>query len=364
MTIFNLPDLGEGLPDAEIREWLIKEGDSVKEDQLIVTVETAKAVVEVPSPFTGKIVKLYGQAGDVIKTGSPLVGFETDAGSVVGNIEVGHTVIQESATGVTARSVENAGIKATPAVRKYARSLNVDLSQVTGTGPHGSITQQDVDNANANPSAPEEGYETLHGVRRFMAIAMAKAHQEVPTICIMDDADINHFTKEDDITLRLIRAVCAACKAEPALNVHFDGVNYRRKLFEEVNLAIAVDTPLGLYAPVIKDASSKDNKELRAQIEKFKELAHAQEFPREDLQGATITLSNFGVFVGRYAYAMVVPPTVAIIGVGKLRQQVVAVNNEAVVHRVLPISLTVDHRAITGGEAARFLAAILNDLQS
>lgn len=368
MTVFNLPDLGEGLPDAEIREWLVNEGDDVKEDQPIVSMETAKAVVEVPSPFTGKILKLHGNPGDVVKTGSPLVSFESDekapdAGTVVGSIEVGEKVIQESATGIQPSAAEKSGIKATPVVRKLARSLNIDLSAVTGTGPHGSITKKDVENAGGAAPQAVEGFENLHGVERFMGIAMASAHKEVPPITIVDDADINHFTKDDNITLRLIRAVSAACKVEPKLNAHFNGKNMSRKLFDEINLAIAVDTPAGLYAPVIKDAGNKSKDALREKINQFKEQAKAQEFPPEDLHDATITLSNFGVYVGRYASAMVVPPTVAIIAVGKLRQQVVAVDNEPAVHSILPISLTVDHRAITGGESARFLAALIADLE-
>lgn len=373
MTVFNLPDLGEGLPDAEIREWLVNEGDHVNEDQPIVSMETAKAVVEVPSPFTGKILTLHGSPGDVVKTGAPLVSFESDekvpaekpkdAGTVVGNIEVGDNVLQESATGIKPRASEKSGIKATPAVRKLARSLNIDLSTITGTGPHGSITRQDIESASSAPAQSAEDFENLHGVERFMGIAMSNAHKEVPPITIVDDADIQHFTKDDNITLRLIRAVCAACDVEPKLNAHFDGKNMSRKLFDNINLAIAVDTPAGLYAPVIKDAKNKSDTELREKINQFKEQAKAQEFPPEDLKDATITLSNFGVFVGRYASAMVVPPTVAIIAVGKLRQQVVAVDNQPAVHRMLPISLTVDHRAITGGEAARFLAALIADLQ-
>lgn len=376
MRVFNLPDLGEGLPDAEIREWLVKEGDEVKVDQPIVSMETAKALVDVPSPYQGRIVKLYGQQGDIIKTGTPLVGYELsgenrelpkasaheDAGTVVGNIEVGSRVLRESATGIQPRAATGA-IKITPAVRSLAKELNVDINKITPTGPHGTITVQDVKQA-ADTAAPQEGFEQLHGPRRAMAITMAQAHASVVPVTIVDDADIHHFSSSEDITLRIIRAVIAACKAEPELNAHFDGKNLARKIFPEINLGLAVDTLKGLYVPVLKDIGSLNTENLRSRIEEFKTLAKKQEFPREMLQDATITLSNFGVFVGKYASPIVVPPMVAIIGVGKKRDAAVVVEGKMEAHSILPISLTFDHRAITGGEAARFLAAFITDLQS
>jgi 2-oxoisovalerate dehydrogenase E2 component (dihydrolipoyl transacylase) len=371
MKIFNLPDLGEGLPDAEIREWLINEGDEVKVDQPIVSMETAKALVDVPSPYTGRIIKLYGKSGDIIKTGHPLVGFESeivpqkDSGTVVGSIEVGTQVLKESPMGLQPKVTTSGGIKATPAVRAMAKQLNVDLGKVKPTGPGGTITVQDINQASENVQQNiPEGFEPLHGVRRAMAITMALAHNQIVPVNIVDDADIQHFTPSDDITLRLIRAVIAACEAEPAVNAHFDGKSLSCKLFKEINLGLAVDTAKGLYVPVLKDIASLNKEQLRARINQFKEQAQKQEFPREELQHATITLSNFGIFAGRYANPIIVPPTVAIIGVGKIRDEVVAIAGKVEVHKIIPISLTVDHRAITGGEAARFLAAFIADLQN
>lgn len=374
MKIFYLPDLGEGLPDAEIREWLIKEGDVVKVDQPIVSMETAKALVDVPSPYDGRISKLYGKPGDIIKTGNPLVGYEhtgehaqhetSDAGTVVGSIEVGSKVISESPMGIQPQQSGQTAIKITPAVRALAKQLNVALDQISPTGPGGSITVQDVKAAGEKMAELAIGFEALQGVRRAMAVNMTQAHAVVVPVTLVDDADIQHFGPSEDITLRLIQAIVAACEKEPALNAHFDGKNISRKLFNEVNLGLAVDTPKGLYVPVIKQANSQTKEQLRKTINEFKEQAKQQEFSKETLQGATITLSNFGVFVGRYANPIVVPPTVAIIAIGKLREEVVAVAGKVEIHRIMPISLTFDHRAITGGEAARFLAALISDLQS
>jgi 2-oxoisovalerate dehydrogenase E2 component (dihydrolipoyl transacylase) len=370
MKIFYLPDLGEGLPDAEIREWLIKEGDEVKIDQPIVSMETAKAVVDVPSPYTGRITKLHGQAGDIIKTGNPLVEYDQpeqpnqDSGTVVGSIEVGHTVIKESPTGLQPKQSVGDNIRVTPAVRALAKELNIDLAQVTPTGPGGTITLNDIRQTAAKDSGPAVGFELLHGVRRHMAVTMAQAHASVVPVTLVDDADIHHFGPSEDITLRLIRAINIASKAEPALNAHFDGKNLSRRVFQEINLGLAVDTPKGLYVPVIHHADTLTNEDLREQINNFKKQAQSQEFTKESLQGATITLSNFGIFIGRYANPVVVPPTVAIIGIGKLRDEVVAASGQPVIHRIMPISLTFDHRAATGGEAARFLAALIADLEA
>lgn len=377
MKIFYLPDLGEGLPDAEIREWLIQEGDIVKVDQPIVSMETAKALVDVPSPYNGRITKLCGQPGDIIKTGNPLVEYEyageqqqpetkrEDTGTVVGSIEVGDRVLKEAPTGVQPRESASTNVRITPAVRALAKELQVDLDKVKPTGPNNTITVQDIKNA-SHPTTEvlQPGFEALHGVKRSMAINMAQAHAAVVPVSLMDDADIQHFSKDEDITLRLIRAMVAACRAEPALNAHFDGKNLSRKLFDEINLGIAVDTTKGLYAPVIKNADSKSKEDLRSAINSFKEQAKQQEFSKDVLQGGTITLSNFGTFVGRYANPIVVPPSVAIVGIGKSRDQVVAVDGKFEIHKIMPVSLTFDHRAVTGGEAARFLAAFIADLES
>lgn len=373
MKIFNLPDLGEGLAEAEIREWYVKEGDEVKTEQPLVAVETAKALVDVPSPHSGKIVKLYGKPGDIIKTGKPLVEFADttatdDSGTIVGKVEVGHKVLKESATGIENKTISSARFKAMPAVRALAKALNVDLEQVTPTGPQGSITLEDVKNASgkiSQPSTPSHVFnEPLHGARRAMASNIAMAHREIVPVTLMDFADIHHWSTDEDFTLRIIRAITLACHAEPALNAHFDGKSLTRQLYKDINLGLAVDTVDGLYVPVIKNVNHCNKTELREIINQFKAYAKKQAFPLEALQGATITLSNFGTIAGRYANPMIVPPTVAIIGTGKSSDEVVPIGGKAVIHRILPLSLTFDHRAVTGGEAARFLAALIDDLQN
>ncbi len=372
MSIFKLPDLGEGLPDAEINEWHIKVGDIVKTDQPLVSMETAKAVVEVPAPQDGKIIKLYGKPGDIIKTGSPLIEFESaekreDTGTVVGNIESTGQIVKENfIIGKEQQQSGSSRIKATPAVRALAKKLNIDLATITATGANGIITLQDVEQASqktANNHDKQQG-EPLRGVRRTMAIVMAQSHAEVVPVTIYDDADIHAWRENSDITARLIQAVVAACQAEPALNTLYDGKAMQRFPQQHVNLGLAMDTPDGLFVPVIKAAENKSVQQLRETIDRFKKTVRSREIAQDDLHGATITLSNFGNFAGRYASPIIVPPTVAIIAIGKLRENVVAYNGEAVIHRVIPLSVSFDHRAVTGGEATRFLGKMMESLRA
>lgn len=375
MKIFNLPDLGEGLPDAEIREWYVKEGDEVKVDQPMVAMETAKAVVDVPAPRSGKIQKLYGKPGDVILTGAPLVEFtdgedaiKPKSATVVGNIESSDTVLVESPTGIST-SASGAGIKAIPAVRALAKKLNVDLNHVKGTGPNGQISMQDVENASKAPataatSSAAADFEPLRGVRRAMATAMTQSHIEVVDVTIVDDADIFAWPEKTDITARVIKAIIAACKAEPALNAWFDTKSMARKLHDKINLGIAMDSGEGLFVPVIQDIENQTNDQLRETINTYKEQVKARSIAQDKLKNATIVLSNVGVFAGKYANPIIVPPTVAILATGKIREEVVPHEGKPAIHRIMPLSLTFDHRAITGGEAARFLATVIKELQA
>jgi len=444
---FHLPDLGEGLPDATIVEWHVKEGDYIKLDAPLCSMETAKAVVDVPSPYTGTVKKLHGAPGDIIETGAALADFEPDPnakqraeaeatghhhgpkkaeapapapapapaakaatadredeGTVVGAMVSGSHVHVEQAASI-------GGVKAVPAVRALAKKLKVDLARVRPTGADGVVTMKDVKDAAANGSAPlgaaparavpasagrhlapelpEPGPapsrtavslagkavrtappsqqasgqpEQLKGVRRNMARVMADAHAQVVPTTLVDDADLHAWIGKQDITARLIRAIVAACKAVPALNAWFDGKNLTRTMHPQVDIGIAVDTEDGLFVPALRNADVLDGAGIRAAIKRLRSSVEDRSIPASELSGYTISLSNFGMFAGRYATPVVVPPTVAIIGAGKLCHDVVAVMGGIEVHRRMPISLTFDHRAATGGEAARFLKALLDDL--
>ncbi|OGT25991.1 MAG: hypothetical protein A3I77_02720 [Gammaproteobacteria bacterium RIFCSPLOWO2_02_FULL_42_14] len=329
MKIFKLPDLGEGLPDAIIREWYIKAGDAVKKDQPLVSMETAKALVDVPAPFDGKIEKLFGNANDTIETGKPLIGFEgegaaeekKDTGTVVGKIEQSNQTLTNDIHFSERESTE------TPAMRARARKLNAGAAE--------------------NLS---EGYEKLSGIKRAMVISMQQSHRDIVPVTLIDDADISKWVEKQDITVRIIRAIINACKIEPALNAHFNGNNMSVKKFSEINLGMAVDMPHGLYVPVIKNVAALSDLEIRTAVDRYKQQAQTKSLAQNDLHGATIVLSNFGSIAGKYANPIILPPTVAIVGIGRIQ------------HQQIPLSITIDHRAITGGEAARFLRAMMDAL--
>ncbi len=469
---FILPDLGEGLPDATIVEWFVKPGDTIKLDAPLVSMETAKAVVEVPSPVSGKVLKLAGGDGDVVVTGTMLAEFEVDpsmpqraegqdtghhhapppsasvggasapspaqpakvatetapatsetkrddAGTVVGAMQSSDAVRSEAAVAV-------GGVKAMPAVRAMARKLGVDLSRVRATGADGVATMDDVKRAAADGSAvfnsrmagqpgvagtvpvgatqvatpgtaaaPVETRaapthaaeqrtqlsatgkpmrtqppgvsasgqpEQLKGVRRNMARVMADAHTKVVPTTLTDDADIHAWAHGNDMTVRLVRAICVAAKAVPALNAWFDGDNLTRTLHPHVDIGIAVDTDDGLFVPALRNADVLDARGVREAITRLRTQVEDRSIPSSELSGYTISLSNFGMFAGRYATPVVVPPCVAIVAAGRARHQITPVLGGFESHKVIPLSLTFDHRVCTGGEAARFLRAMLDDL--
>ena len=367
MKIFKLPDLGEGLQEAEIIEWHVKAGDPIEADRPLLSVETAKAIVDIPSPQSGRIEKLFGQPGDIVHLGAPLVAFEgagddSDAGTVVGKVEVGARVVQEAPSALGAAPGGAGAIKAMPAVRALARKLDVDLAMVTPSGADGVITAADVQRV-AKVLAEVGPAEVLRGVRRAMAQNMARAQSEVAAATVIDDADIHAWPARTDVTIRLIRALVAGCRVEPGLNAWYEGHTGRRHVVGKIDLGIAVDLPDGLFVPVLRDVAHRDAADLRGGLERMRADIRARTIPPEEMRGNTITLSNFGMIAGKYAAPVVVPPTVAILGAGRIHDAVVPADGVPAVHRILPLSLTFDHRVVTGGEAARFLAAVIADLQ-
>ncbi|HWW49051.1 MAG TPA: dihydrolipoamide acetyltransferase family protein [Xanthobacteraceae bacterium] len=363
MRQFMLPDLGEGLEEAEIVTWHVNEGDHVVTDQPLVSVETDKAVVEVPSPTSGRIAHLFGAKGDLVKVGAPLVEFAEgtgeDTGTIVGELDSGKP---QAAPGARPAGPAAAAPQVLPAVRALARQLDVDLNAAHATGPGGTITRADVERA-AKSLTDLGPAEPLRGMRRAMAQRMAAAHAEVVPATVTDEADIEDWRKDMDATVRLMRAIAAACRAEPSLNAWYNARAGERRLLERIDVGIAVDTEGGLIVPIMRNVAARDARDLRAGLDRLRADAAARRIPPEELRGATITLSNFGTIGGRVASLVVVPPQVAIIGAGRIAERVVAHQGQAAIRRVLPLSLTFDHRVVTGGEAARFLLALKADLE-
>ncbi|MGC3980873.1 MAG: dihydrolipoamide acetyltransferase family protein [Steroidobacteraceae bacterium] len=399
MTTFHLPDLGEGLQEAEIVAWHVKEGDVVQVDQLMVSVETAKAVVEVPSPYSGKITQLLAKPGETVATHQALVMFDlgdgktaapapakpastsTDSMTVVGRMNVSdHELVERAVVGGSQNKFAARGrLRAAPAVRILAKRLKIDLATVNATGRHGLITVDDVlrsanlsrqGSAGSSYRMPALGerlsgeFEPITGARRAMAQAMTLSRDEIAMVTVFDDADVHAWQGRVDMTARIIRALCLGLKAEPALNAVLDPNGLARRVFNHVDLGIAIDIGDKLFVPVIRDAQNKSLAELRAEINRLKQATQDRTLAPEEMRDYTITLTNFGTLAGRYATPLVVPPTVAILGTGKVHRDVVATEAGGIeVHARIPLSLTFDHRCITGGEACRFLAAVIKDLE-
>ncbi|WJR75919.1 dihydrolipoamide acetyltransferase family protein [Bradyrhizobium sp. NP1] len=363
MRQFMLPDLGEGLQEAEIVTWYVNEGDHVVTDQPLVSVETDKAVVEIPSPSSGRIAHLFGAKGDLVKVGTPLVEFaegpEQDTGTIVGELGTGE---HPPVAGRPSARPAGQEPQVFPAVRALARKLDVVLELIEPTGPGGTITRADVERA-AKSMSPTGPAEPLRGLRRAMAQRMTTAHAEIVPATVTDESDIDDWRQGEDVTIRLARAIAAACKTEPALNAWYSSRTGERRLMQRIDLGIAVDTGGGLIVPVLRNVAERDVSDLRAGLDRLRADAIARSIPPGELRGATITLSNFGMIGGRFANLVIVPPQVAIVGAGRISERVVAHRGQPAVRRLLPLSLTFDHRVVTGGEAARFLVALKSDLE-
>jgi pyruvate dehydrogenase E2 component (dihydrolipoamide acetyltransferase) len=362
MSTFYLPDLGEGLPNAEIHEWFVNEGDTVQADAPLVSKETAKALVDVPCPHDGIIAKLFGKPGDLIKTGAPLVEFisqtQVEKGTVVGDLLEDDALPDDVFT-----YTKSTRVKATPMLRHVAKKHHLDLCTITPSGEHQLLTHEDLMQALKQQEQTRLDFEPLQGVKRTMAHNMTRLHNEVVPVTVFDEADVSSWIAHDDITVRLIRAMSVACTKEPSLNAWFDGPTCSRKCFNTIHLGLAIDSHEGLFVPVIHDVVQYDDNALRERINTLKSQAATRSIPSDLFEQTTITLSNFGKFAGKFGTPLIVPPTVAIAGIGRCFESIRVKNGVIEPCHRLPISLSFDHRAITGGEATRFMRAMIMALE-
>lgn len=350
--VFKLPDLGEGLIEADLVQWHVGPGDHVTADQPLVSVETDKAVVEIPAPHSGVIAELFAAEGDSVEVGAPLVRYEegppTDKGSIVGDTGEPQEVRQTPPAP-----------KIAPAARTAARELDVDLSAVEPTGPGGVIVREDVERAARGAVSGEP----ITGARRAMARNMARAHREVVPASVTDEVDIETWTENEDPLIRLVQAIGHAAARAPALNAWFDPGTMTRQVHDHLDLGIAVNTDDGLFVPVLTGAGTRSSDELKVELDRLTDAVKTRTISPHELKGATLTVSNFGAIGGQFASMVVVPPQVAIVGAGRIRRKVVMTDGGPAAHNILPLSLTFDHRAVTGGEAAHFLNELIGDLQ-
>ena len=396
--IFNFPDIGEGLEEGRIVEWLVKKGQRVKLNEILVTMETDKVVAEIPSPKTGIISDLFGKVGDVIKVGDALVEFELEGdeskeievveeegAGVVGTLELAgnNAVMQSSNEGIDEeQKIEETTRKvlATPVARAMAKDLNVDINKVKGTGPAGRVMKKDIQEYYDSQFKPTKTAKTEHlvqeaeieieqmsQIRKTIALNMSKSKHNAAHMTLFDDVEISELirirekyknTKEDlKITYLpfIIKAVAKALKQHKSLNSQMDiekGEIIYKKYY---NIGIAMDTERGLIVPVIKNADKLEIIEIAEKLKELTDKANSNKLSLDDMKGGTFSITSYGSIGGKYAVPVINYPEAAILGIGRIFEQPVVKNGQIVIGKVLPLSISVDHRIVDGAEVSRFI---------
>jgi len=341
---FKLPDLGEGLTEGEIARWLVSEGQEIAEDDPLVEIQTDKTTVEIPSPAAGKVTRILVDEGNVVPVGTVLVVIGGEADGSQPRVEE-----QQSKRGEKGR--------ATPLVRKIAQELGVDVDSLTGTGPQGRITEEDVRAA----AGPREGRrEPLRGVRRLIAEHMSRAHREVPAVTWVEECDFSGV----DLGLLVattLKACAESLKEFPELNARLEGDEI--VYLDRYDLGVAVQTEQGLVVPVVRDCDTRSVEELRAEVERLADGARARSLQPEELRGSTFTVTSAGKLAGLLQTPIVNHPEVAILSIGRIAERPVVRDGKVVAARTGYVSLTFDHRVVDGARAAEFGLAVIRRLE-
>lgn len=390
MKEFRFPDVGEGIHEGTIVKWHVKEGDAVRADDKIVDVETDKAIVELPSPASGKVLKINYHEGTLVKVGETLVVIGEEGESAqqapaapppAGQPPKPETPRQE-AQGATA----GGEVLAAPSTRKLARELNVDIAKVKGTGAAGRITDEDVKAASgtAQPQAKPDFTRTaegdlripLSGTRRVIAERMTYSKTHIPHACGMDFVDMTRIVAirekekrvfEEKVHLTylpfIVKACVVALRKYPSLNAHFDSDRNELIARRDINIGIAVATPDGLIVPVIKKADGMSMIDLAGEIERLAGLARERKLKLDDVRGGTFTITNVGSVGGFFSTPVIDPPQVAIMGVHRIRDMPLVVNGYVAARKVMGLSLCFDHRVADGAVATEFMNAVKQHLE-
>ena len=394
---FRFPDVGEGIAQGEIVRWLVAQGDQVRADQPLVEVETDKAVVEIPAPRAGTILRLPVAAGGTIQVGEILAvigdsdGSEgapespPEGASVVGRLDAKTLELPpEPALEETGNSAAaNGKVLAIPSVRKLARDLGVDLNHVTPSGPRGRIRREDVlreapqSLESVQPAATQQDahgpveLQPLTALRRTIAKAMVEAATTAVPITTIDEVDITELldwrtrgnTAAGEVHLTLLpfvmKAVVAGLQQHPELNASLADDQQHLVVKRYYHLGIATDTPEGLIVPVVRDVDRKSVLALATELQNLADLAKTRRISLADLRGGTFTITNYGAVGGIFATPMLHLPQVAILGVGRFTQKPTAHEGTIALRAILPLSLTFDHRVLDGAAAQRFLNAVM-----
>jgi pyruvate dehydrogenase E2 component (dihydrolipoyllysine-residue acetyltransferase) len=346
---FKLPDLGEGLTEGEIARWLVSEGQEIAEDDPLVEIQTDKTTVEIPSPAAGTVTSILVEEGKVVPVGTVLVVIGGDSGDGAPRVEAERAAVSQSVPAAKGR--------ATPLVRKIAQELGVDLDSLTGTGPQGRVTEEDVRGA----GAPGEGRrEPLRGVRRVIAEHMARAHREVPAVTWVEECDFSGLDL-DVLVPTVLKAVAESLQEFPELNARLEGDEI--VFLDRYDLGVAVQTDAGLLVPVVRDCDSRSVDELGAEVRRLAESARAGRLAPEELRGSTFTVTSAGKLGGLLQTPIVNHPEVAILSIGRIGERPVVRDGAVVAARVGYVSVTFDHRVVDGARAAEFGLDVIRRLE-
>jgi pyruvate dehydrogenase E2 component (dihydrolipoamide acetyltransferase) len=417
--IFKFPDIGEGLEEGKIIEWYVQKGQSISSGDPLVKMETDKVVTDIPSPKNGVIAVTYGGVGDVVKVGNALV--EIDIEGVEGADAVktaaetpkapATEAIDEKGFGVVG-TIEVAGdgaylpagdegmssspspklrkkALATPVARAMAKELGIDINQIPGSGPAGRVTKKDItahgskarlqaDHTvmQAVASGERYRYESLSTIRKTIAKNMLRSKQNAAHMSVMDEIEVselvaarkrlNEALAESDMRLSylpfIIKAVARALKNHPVLNAELDLDNERIIYKNYINIGIAMDAEEGLVVPIIRDADKKSLIRVAADLKDLIERAKERKLTLDDLKDGTFSITSYGSIGGYFAVPVINYPQVAIFGVGRMAEKPIVKDSRIEIGNMLPISMSVDHRIVDGGEVARFLNEVLGYL--
>jgi pyruvate dehydrogenase E2 component (dihydrolipoyllysine-residue acetyltransferase) len=358
---FKLPDLGEGLTEGEVARWLVSEGQDVAEDDPLVEIQTDKTTVEIPSPAAGTVAKILVEEGEVVPVGTVLV--------VIGSDGAAKPEPSPSATPsyqVQGRGREGQAVRATPLVRRLAQELSVDLTRLSGTGPQGRVTEQDVRSA-ATSSYQVEGHgpegrrEPIRGVRRLMAENMARAHREIPAVTWVEECDFSALDLKQLLPL-VLRATAQTLHEFPELNARIEGDEL--VYLDRYDIGIAVATDDALVVPVVRDCDKRSLDELAAEVQRLADAARAGTLKAEELRDGTFTVTSAGKHAGLFVTPLIFHPQVAILGIHRIDERPVVRDGKIEVRRVGNVSVTFDHRVVFGKRAAEFGLALVERLQS
>jgi len=345
---FKLPDLGEGLTEGEIARWLVQEGQEIAEDDPLVEIATDKTTVEIPSPAGGVVSKIVVAEGEVVPVGTVLVVIGGDGAEP----EAGSDTAPRSQTSAPDR------VRATPLVRRLAEELGVDLAAVTGTGPQGRITEQDV----RGGGAPREGRrEPIRGIKRQMFEHLARAHREIPPVTWVEECDFTEVDTKQLVPL-VLKAAADSLQEFPELNARIEGDEL--VYLDRYDIGIAVQTDQGLVVPVVRGCDTRSLEELGADVQRLAEAAQAGTLKPEGLRDGTFAVTGAGKSSGLFTTPLINHPQVAILGVYRVAERPVVRDGDIVVRKMGNVSVTFDHRVVDGKRAAEFGLAVIARLES